>query len=56
MAIQLPLALAMTECLMTVDCIYYARLSPTALLTVKEGVHTGEKLLFLSLLQLQKEI
>ena len=53
MAIQLPLALAMTAVLMTVDCIYYARVSPTALLTEKEGTHTEEKSLFLPLLHLQ---
>lgn len=36
MAIQLLLALAVTEMLMAVDCIYYARVSPTALLTEEE--------------------
>lgn len=42
MAIQPLLAFTVTEMLMAVDCIYYARVSPTALLTEEEGIHTGK--------------
>lgn len=42
--------------LMTVDCIYYANVPPTVLLTDEEGIHTEEKSLFLLPLQLQKEM